>query len=75
MNSELEALVRAFDAVGEAGSGPDSKRLDALFQSRIDDSLAQHPGLSRLTLLRMVDLQRRRWLRAQQKPTSLPPKA
>ena len=75
MNPELEALIRALDAVVAARDGAEAARLDVLFQSRIDDVLIRCPNLSRATLLRMVDLAHRRWLAAQQKPPSLPPRA
>ncbi len=75
MNAELEALVLALEAVISARGGSETIRLDALYQARLNDVLARHPNLSRATLLRMVDLAHRRWLAAQLKPTSLPPRA
>jgi len=75
MNAELEALVRALDAVIAARAGSEAAGLDQIYQSRLDDVLARYSGLSRRTLLGMVDLSHRRWLKAQRKPTSLPPRA
>jgi hypothetical protein len=74
MDPELEGLLRAYDAAREA-SEPEAARLAAVFESRMDDTLAAHPGLSRETLFNMVRLAHRRWLRAQEKPSTLPPKA
>ena len=72
MHPELEALVRAYDAARD-GLGPDAARLRAVFESQVEEALAQRPGLSRESPL--VRLQHRRWLRAQQTPPALPPKA
>lgn len=75
MNSELEALVLAFDSGRQAKDGVEAKRLEAVFQSRLDDVLAQRPGLSRQSLIRAVDYAHARWLRARHQPPTLPPKA
>ena len=75
MNQELEALVLALDAWKSALGGDDAERLQTIFDSRIGDALGRHPKLTREILLRMVELQRRRWLLAQKKTTTLPPKA
>jgi hypothetical protein len=47
MNAELEALILALDAVIEATAGEEAQRLEAIYQSRIDDLLTRHPRLSR----------------------------
>ena len=74
MNQELEALILAFDAATEAP--PDqAKHLAALFDARIDDALLRHSKYSREQLEDVVRLAHKRWLIAQKKPTSLPPKA
>jgi len=75
MNQELEAILRAYDAVQEKSSGEQADDLAAIFQSRIDDFLAKHPSLSAQTLQRMVDIAYRRWVCAQSKHSSMPPKA
>lgn len=75
MNTELEGLIIAYDAVRQAKSGDEAARLDAIFQARVDDLLARHGGISRDKLIRSIDLAHRRWVLAQQKPSSLPPKA
>lgn len=75
MKPELEALVLAFDALRQARSGEDSKRLEAIYRSQLDDALARHPGVSPDSLMRVVDLAHRRWVLAQQKPSALPPRA
>lgn len=75
MNTELQALVLALDAVIEGSTGAEAKRLDALYQSRLADALERHPGLSRPTLEAMVFVAYRRWVRSQETPPTLPPNA
>jgi len=75
VNAELEALVLALDAVLQARAGEHANRLEALYQARLDGVLERCPNLSRNALQKLVDLAHRRWCRAQQKPSSLPPKA
>jgi hypothetical protein len=75
MNAELQALVLALDAVIEARTGTEARRLEALFQSRLAASLERHPGLSRQTLEALVHVAYRRSIRSQEKPPTLPPKA
>ena len=75
MNAELEALVLALDAVILARDGDEAERMDKFYQSRLDDVLMRNPGLSRDRLIATVDYAYRRWLKAQEKPSSLPPRA
>jgi hypothetical protein len=56
-------------------SGDEAKRLEAIFQSGLDEVLARHPGLSREKLICAVDFAHTNWLRAQRRPPTLPPKA
>jgi hypothetical protein len=73
MNTDLEELITALDAVLQARSGDEAKRLDAAYQSRLDDVLARHPGVAREKLMRAVDFAHAKWLRAQRLPPTLPP--
>ena len=75
MNPELEALVLALEAVLQAKNGDEAKRLDAIYESRLDDLLARHPGLLREKLIRAVDFAHGNWLRAKRQPPTLPPTA
>ena len=75
MHPELEAILKAYDAVQDKSSGEQADDAAAIFQSRIDDFLDKHPSLSPVTLQRMIDIAYRRWVRAQNKPSSIPPKA
>jgi hypothetical protein len=75
MNAEQEALILALDAVIDARTGAEAKRLEAIYQSRLDDVLSRCPGISRERLMLMVSSSRNRWLKAQSRPSTLPPKA
>ena len=74
MNAELEALILAYAAMIQA-SGEDCQRLRSLYEARLDDVLSRHSNVSRERLHRAVRQKYSRWLAAQQKPSSLPPKA
>jgi hypothetical protein len=75
MNAELEALIKLLDALLNAGRGPEAERLDADYNSRIEDVLKRYPGVSRETLQYLIDRAYARWLKAQKKFTTLPPRA
>ena len=74
MNAELLALIKALDAIKEAKPGDDS-HLKAIYASRLQDVRDKHPNLSLETLEVMVGLAHKRWLKAQNIPASIPPKA
>ena len=74
MNPELEALLRAWDAVTLAESERATAAL-RVFDGLIDHTLELHPGLERAKLEQAVRHAHARWLRAQEKPPSVPPKA
>lgn len=84
MSSELEALIRAWEAVEESmASGVASEARDKeveqrvrFFDSLLDDALERHPALSRETLLEVVRYAHRKWARKQdRKPPFIPPTA
>jgi hypothetical protein len=74
MNAELEALLQCYDAFRQA-SGAEARRLNLTCQSSLDAVLERYPHLSRRTLQQMIDHAYRRWSRAQDKPSSIPPQA
>ena len=74
MNRELEEMLKAYDAAKQASSA-DEQQLLTLYELRLDDMLQRHPQLSRQALEDAVHCAYGRWLQAQKKPTSLPPKA
>ena len=75
MNAELEALVLALEAVIEEKGSGDTKQLEAIYKSHLDEALERHPGVSRAALVEMVDRTHRRWLSANKKFSSMPSKA
>jgi hypothetical protein len=74
MNPDLEALLKAYDAAIEANNTADAKLRKAIFQSRLDDAIAT-TGLTRDTLMAGLREMYPDWLKAQRKPSALPPKA
>ena len=74
MNRQLEALVQTYDAAKQARP-EEVNRLRAIYESKLDDVLEHHPNLSRSTLEAMVRMARNRWLKAQEKPPAVPPRA
>lgn len=75
MNAELEALILALDAVLTARTGADAKRLEAIYQARLDDTLSRAPGLAREKMILLVASRHKKWVAAQRKFSSLPPSA
>jgi hypothetical protein len=73
MHPELDNLVKALDALQVARS-EDIPRLRAVYESLLDD-VATARKLNRDLLESAVIRQHRAWLRAQQKPSSMPKKA
>ena len=74
MNPELEALIKAFDAAIQAHA-TESERLEAIYESLLADALQRHPNLSFEALDRTIQVAHRRWVKAQIKVPTLPPKA
>ena len=74
MNPKLEALIRALDAYLEA-DGNEAQRLRIVYESRLDDTISERPGLSKASLHKAIESAYRRWRRNQNRPPTLPPKA
>ena len=75
MNRDLEALILAFDAYLEARDKEAANRRQ-IFESRLDDVWAQHPGLSRDNLRKSIIKAHRQWaMKQDRQPPSIPPKA
>jgi hypothetical protein len=74
MNRELEGLPRAYDAARQA-SKAEEKRLLAIYEAKLDEGLQRQPKLSRGALEGTIRHVYGRWLKAQEKPASLPLKA
>ena len=73
MNSDLEALIKAFDAVMEAGRQNIGNRR-ALFETQLED-VAERREFSKETLRAMVVLAHRKWVNAQRRLPTIPPNA
>jgi hypothetical protein len=74
MNRDLEALIQAYDAAKQAPPA-EIPRFRTAYESKLDRLLDQFPNLSRDALQAAVRLAHSRWVRSQQKPTTLPPRA
>lgn len=74
MNAELEAILKAFDAFMQA-RGEEAERLRAIYESRLEDVLQKHPGITKERLEQAIRKQYLQWLRAGSTPSSIPPKA
>lgn len=75
MNAELEAILKAYEAFLEAADDSVADRLWAVYESRLDDVIEQHPRVSKESLHRAVKSQYRAWVAKQKKPPTLPPAA
>lgn len=73
MHPELDNLVKALEALQVARS-EDILRLRAIYEAPLDE-VATARKLNRDLLESAVIRQHRAWLRAQQKPSSMPKKA
>lgn len=74
MNPELEAILKAYDAAKQA-VGAEQKQFVAIYKAKVDELLLRHSSLSRAKLEQTIQLAYRRWIKAQEKPSSLPPQA
>ncbi len=76
MSPELEAILASYHAWKEGReSGATAEELFALYDARLQDALARWPNVSKERLHQIIQRRYRAWLRAQDKPTALPPKA
>jgi hypothetical protein len=74
MNAELEALLNSLQAIFEVHRAEDIKRLRAIHNSKLKEA-SERLGVSSRALDIAVREKRLKWLRAQQGPSSIPPKA
>ena len=72
MKPELERLLQLYDELLQADK-QSAAHLGPVFDARLEELNQQHPGLSREKLMSLVRIGYLRWLRAQNKPPSLPP--
>jgi hypothetical protein len=74
MNPDLEELLKTYDAYAQSKK-PESRKLFANYQSRLDAVIAKVPHLSRTNLHSSILARYPAWVKAQQKPSALPPNA
>jgi len=74
VDRELESLLGAYDAWLEAGE-EDAERQRAVFEDLLDGVVAGRPSLTREQFLKALRAYHPRWIRAQEHPPTLPPKA
>jgi hypothetical protein len=74
MNAELEAILKAFDAFMQA-RGETAESLRMIYESRLEDILQKHPGISKERLEQAIRKKYLQWLRAESSPSSVTPKA
>jgi len=75
MNPELEALIRAYDNYFSAGlTGEQRQALWEVYQSLLQ-ATSERERVSKDAIHRAIDQRHNRWLKAQNRPAALPPKA
>ena len=74
MDPELESLLKSFDAFMEARGGSEEEELLGRYQSRLEE-LATARRLKVETLDQAVRRKYWRWVKANTRPGTLPPKA
>jgi hypothetical protein len=75
MNRELELLILAFEAVS-ASRDEEAKKALQVFETKLDEILNLHPGLSRDILRKSIVKAHRKWAsRQENKPPAIPPTA
>ena len=73
MSRDLETLLEAFHAIQEAAAR-DVEAREAFYQARLEE-MSTRLKMSKEVLHRLVLKKHAPWLRANTKPSSLPPKA
>ena len=75
MDRELEALIKAYDAVIQARGSAEHQRFAILYENLISDALDRQPGLHGDSLRRAIRVAHRKWLIGQRQPPTVPPQA
>jgi len=74
MDPELEALLKSYDAFFEARGGSDEQRMFTLYESRLKGA-ANSRSINSEALDRAVRKRYPGWVKANIRPSTLPPKA
>jgi len=75
MDRELEDLIKAYEAVLQARDARDHKLLLSAYELKLDEVISRCPNTDRKALQRAIRNAHLKWLAAQRKPPSMPPKA
>jgi hypothetical protein len=75
MNAELEEILKAYDSFRGSFDDDEAAHWEAIYESLLESVIARHPRVSKETLRRFTETEYRKWLSAQKRPTTLPPKA
>jgi hypothetical protein len=75
MNTELEAILKAYDSFREAFDDDEAAHWEAVYESLLEAVIAHNPKVSKEALRGFAETEYRKWLSAQKRPTTLPPKA
>ncbi|MBI2947947.1 MAG: hypothetical protein HYY23_09885 [Verrucomicrobia bacterium] len=75
MNPDLEAALKALDALMEARTRAEAQQRRAIYDSKLEDVLEKNPGLSKTSLHSALVKRYSVWVKKGSKPSSLPPKA
>ncbi len=74
MNPELEALIKAYLALGECDSRQRQDR-QADYEALLEDALKNAPGVSREVFTEGIRRRALAFVKAQSRPPTLPPQA
>ena len=74
MNAELEALLKALQAVFEARGPDDTTRLESIYEKQLEDA-GERLGVSKEFLRTAVWGRYGKWIKGQDRPPTIPPKA
>jgi hypothetical protein len=75
MNTELEEILKAYDSFREAFDDDEAASWEAIYESLLDAVIARNARVSKEALRRFTETEYRKWLLAQKRPPTLPPKA
>lgn len=74
MNPDLEAVLKAFDALMEARTRAEAQQRRAIYESKLENVLEKNPGLSKTALHNAVVKRYSVWLKKRTNPRRFHPK-
>ena len=75
MTPDLEAVLKAFDAMMEARNRAEAQQCRVRYESLLETVLGEKPGLSKSALHNAIVKRYSVWVNKAKKPSTLPPKA